>query len=112
MKRPSDARLLAMVQYIRSLGLDVYGGYTNLRTGEEMPGCMDYSPRQVVTYRKLKESGKLHEPDEERMADIRRRSVPPMSDEEIEACIIDGTIVIKEGDDLWGKYKHLTAKLK
>jgi hypothetical protein len=59
MRRPSDVRLLAMVQYINSLGLKVYGPDTNLRNGEQGPGCMDFTPRQVISLRKLKEDGKL-----------------------------------------------------
>ncbi len=60
MNRPSDVRLFAMVQYIRSLGLQVYGPSTDLRSGEQGPGCQDFTPRQVVTYRYLKEEKKLH----------------------------------------------------
>jgi hypothetical protein len=78
MKRPSDTRLLAMVQYIRSLDLQVSGPITNFRNGEVTPGTMDFTPRQVVTYRKMKEDKKLHKLSDDEMTKRKRESIPSM----------------------------------
>lgn len=59
LKRPRDKTLIEVITYLESINLNVYGGGVNLDSGVTSFGCMDYSPENVVTYRKLYEAGKI-----------------------------------------------------
>lgn len=49
-----DVALRNSVQYLESIGLQVYGAVVDFRDGEIIsPGCRDYSPAEVVEYRKM-----------------------------------------------------------
>lgn len=58
--RPQNKTLNQTVEYLASLGLSVYGNAACLESGLFIGGLKDYSPEEVVQYRKLHETGKLH----------------------------------------------------
>lgn len=58
-KRPRNQTLIEVITYLESINLNVYGSACDLETGEKSFGLMDYTPENVVQYRKLLEAGKI-----------------------------------------------------
>lgn len=60
-KRPRNKTLIEVITYLESINLNVYGSAVCLETGAKSFGLMDYTPENVVKYRKLLEAGKIAE---------------------------------------------------
>lgn len=64
--RPQAATIRAVVEYLASIELNVYGPCADLKSGArfESGSLMDYDADQVLQYRKLYEGDKLFDVNE------------------------------------------------
>lgn len=59
--RPQDRTLRKTVEYLESIGLQVYGQNCDLTTGQLFPALRDFGAGDVVRFRELFEKGELAE---------------------------------------------------
>lgn len=60
-KRPSATAIKEAVEYLESLGLNIYGANIDLTDGEVRPSQRDYSTTDILKLRKLIEKDDLWE---------------------------------------------------
>lgn len=63
--RPQPKTLQKVVNYLESIGLNVYGQSCNLDTGQEFNSLSDFDADDVVKYRKLYEQDAFWRIDED-----------------------------------------------
>lgn len=57
-RRPNNATLRNVVEYLESIGLCVYGSHCDLDTKTlYTSGCQDFHAEDVIRYRKIEEAG-------------------------------------------------------
>ncbi len=49
--KPRAETILKVVRYLESVGLEVCGQCTDLKTGQQFPSLMTYAPEDVLEYR-------------------------------------------------------------
>jgi hypothetical protein len=59
-RKPKTGTIVAVVQYLESVGLQVYGPYIDLESGEYGGCCMDFDTAAIRKYLRLVDSGKIH----------------------------------------------------